>query len=227
MSRRTPCLISGAQFTIPPCRGPSFGCSYQERGSAGLQGKMRRDASTVAHTRNTHQPNFNSRTATLLPFAMFSPPTPASSPLAHLGSKSTLINKHELFHPAQSSPLSGPSSPTSTTIARRKRQYKSHGSSRSAVAPLNLLGVLEDTPQKQFLRDRFRARCLEQAKEGRGRAVRNRRKSNSGDGSSSDGFDIDSDFAMEEENEDNLDDEVRPTYLTLRKLSLDYSSTVA
>jgi len=49
----------------------------------------------------------------------------------------------------------------------------------------------------------------------------------SGDGSSSDGFEIDSDFAMEDENEDNLDDEVRPTYLGLPQLSLDYSFTDA
>ncbi|KAF8590733.1 hypothetical protein K439DRAFT_1627473 [Ramaria rubella] len=134
---------------------------------------------------------------------MFPALTPSSSPLSRYGSKSSY--DPQLYQPSRSSPLSATSSPTHN-VQRRRRQYKSQTSLRSLPAA-NLLGGLVDTPQKEFLRERFKARCLERAKEGRKRAVQKSRDDSSENGSSSDGYG-DGDYVMDDEDEDVCNDEI-------------------
>ncbi|KAF8526614.1 hypothetical protein BU17DRAFT_82746 [Hysterangium stoloniferum] len=132
---------------------------------------------------------------------MLSSSPPHSSPLARRNIKP---KPPRMYQPRHSSPLSPLSSPTNDVQNRRKRQYKSQSSSYS----LPKLNIGDDTPQKQFLRERFKARCLERAKESRARAVRKYRGDSSDVGS--DGFDIEGDLAMEEEDGygDVFDDEI-------------------
>jgi hypothetical protein len=130
----------------------------------------------------------------------------ASSPLARLGSKNP-GRQYQLCQPGQSSPLSTSPSPTYNVQARRKRQYKSQTPSRSSLPTASLLSTFEDTPQKQFLRNRFKAHCLERARKGRGRTVQTAREVSFAAGSSSDGFDMDDD-GMDDGDENVLNDEV-------------------
>ncbi|KAF8495029.1 hypothetical protein JB92DRAFT_3147043 [Gautieria morchelliformis] len=130
----------------------------------------------------------------------------ASSPLAHLSSKNP-SRQYQLYQPGQSSPLLASSSPTYNVQARRKRQYKSQSSSRPSLPTPNLISTFEDTPQKQFLRERFKAHCLERARKGRGRTVQTAREASFAAGTSSDGFDMDDDV-MDEGDENILNDEI-------------------
>lgn len=131
----------------------------------------------------------------------------ASSPLARLRSGNP-SRPLQMYQPGQSSPLSGSSSPTYSADTRRKRQYKPQGPSRSSLPTPCLLGAFEDTPQKMFLRERFKAHCLERARKGRGRTVQTRREIRYANESSSDGFDVDDDV-MDEGDDGVLNDEVR------------------
>lgn len=72
-----------------------------------------------------------------------------------------------------------------------------------------------EDPQKQFLRERIKAKCLERAKKARARAVKKRRYTGYSD-RSSDGFDMDDegngmdddDDTEEEDDDDIMGDEV-------------------
>ena len=124
--------------------------------------------------------------------------SPSSSPLGHR-SKNT-SGKWQLYQPNHSSPLSS----TQRAQSRRKAQFKSQERGRVASASV----TTDDSPQKRFLRDRFKAQCLERAKENRAKAIQIGR--DRADGSmSSDGFDMDGDSAMGDEDGDIFDDDVR------------------
>lgn len=69
------------------------------------------------------------------------------------------------------------------------------------------MGAFEDTSQKQFMRERLRAHCLERARNGRARAVQKRRDLSAANGSSSDGFE-EVDAFMDDGDEDVVNDEV-------------------
>ncbi|KII84613.1 hypothetical protein PLICRDRAFT_80017, partial [Plicaturopsis crispa FD-325 SS-3] len=116
--------------------------------------------------------------------------------------------------PLNSSPLASPkSSPTADAHARRRSQYKSRlpSTPASIAAPIftssstrkrtgaNSTPFTNEDPQKAFLRDRFKARCVERARNAREEKVRGKRSS--GFDSSSDGFDMD--MAGDEEEEDD------------------------
>jgi hypothetical protein len=129
----------------------------------------------------------------------------ASSPLSRLGPSNS--SRHpQMYQPGHSSPLSASSSPTNNVQARRKGQYKSQSSSRSSLPTPKLLFSFEDTPQKRFLRERFK-HCLERAKKGRARTVQAGREPSSANGGSSDGFEDDDDV-MDEGGDDVFNDEV-------------------
>ncbi|KAH0834966.1 hypothetical protein J3R83DRAFT_10675 [Lanmaoa asiatica] len=89
--------------------------------------------------------------------------------------------------PVNSSPLASPSysSPTHEAQERRRAQYKSMASA-SYRSPVNLASAkllfrsgsqTSEDPQKNFLRERFQARCREHARKLRDRAVNSRRSS--------------------------------------------------
>ena len=65
-----------------------------------------------------------------------------------------------------------------------------------------------EAPRKAVLRDRFKARCIERAQKDRARKISGRRGLSSD--ASSDGIDADMDIGEEEEEEEFLNDEVRP-----------------
>ncbi|GJJ10221.1 hypothetical protein Clacol_004447 [Clathrus columnatus] len=131
--------------------------------------------------------------------------SPGSSPLGSRGTKTSLLR--HLHSPEHSSPLRNALTPSpipntnsssSTLRDRRKKQYKSHTSSRYSA-------TFDDSPVKLLLRDQFKAHCLERAREKRGKTVKKIRGSNHP--FSSDGFDMEGDFDMDEdadEDEDNL-----------------------
>lgn len=155
-----------------------------------------------------------------------------SSPSFHLPSTPSPKNHRYpgLGHqPFSSSPLASPSnqSQVSVTQARRHSQYKSRtprtpsNSLRSGLGGSRCSGgiLLEggdgststEAPQKTFLREKFKARCLERAQKARERAIRGRRWSDP----SSDGFDDAMDCEGEEEDDESvMQDEVRwlPTF---------------
>ena len=128
-----------------------------------------------------------------------------SSPLAR--TRPNISGRHpQMYQPSHSSPLSASSSsPTYNAQARRKSQYKTQASSRSSLPTPKLLFSFEETPQKQFLRERFK-HCLERAKKGRAQAVQMSRGLGSARGSS-DGFEED-DNDMDDGGEDVYNDEV-------------------
>ncbi|KIK40396.1 hypothetical protein CY34DRAFT_807251 [Suillus luteus UH-Slu-Lm8-n1] len=89
--------------------------------------------------------------------------------------------------PLASSPLASPkSSPVVAAQARRQAQYKSRvtSSSRSATTQLPCTEAGSKTPenpQKTFLRERFKARCLERAQKQRHDKVQKQRSCSSSD----------------------------------------------
>ena len=134
------------------------------------------------------------------------------------------------FQPLHSSPLND----SSPSFTRRRLQYKSqisHSSTlpspltsrRTRSTPSNGTSTphglsRHDTrhhfphpedPQKQFLRERMRARCFERVQEARARAVKQRRYTGYSD-RSSDGFDMDedNDDEGEEKDDDIMSEEV-------------------
>ncbi|KAG1867193.1 hypothetical protein DFJ58DRAFT_679188 [Suillus subalutaceus] len=105
--------------------------------------------------------------------------------------------------PLASSPLASPkSSPVAAAQARRQAQYKARvtSSSRSAAQlPCTFAGSnTPENPQKTFLRDRFKARCLERAQKQRHDKVQKQRTH-----SSSDVF-FDSEMDCDEDEDDEL-----------------------
>ncbi|EJD05465.1 uncharacterized protein FOMMEDRAFT_17759 [Fomitiporia mediterranea MF3/22] len=129
--------------------------------------------------------------------------------------------------PASSSP--GPISPVSEVQARRRGQYKSRLPTTSSIPsmrsgarfrkgptrpiPFNLGPVTADAGQAAFLRERFKADCLERARRAREKGLARRRASASSD-ASSDGLDVDMnvDSGEDDEADDNynsgFDDEL-------------------
>ncbi|KAG2140695.1 hypothetical protein DEU56DRAFT_798284 [Suillus clintonianus] len=89
--------------------------------------------------------------------------------------------------PLASSPLASPkSSPVVAAQARRQAQYKTRatGSSRSATNQLPCTqsgSQTPENPQKSFLRDRFKARCLERAQKQRHDKVQKQRTASGSD----------------------------------------------
>jgi hypothetical protein len=65
-----------------------------------------------------------------------------------------------------------------------------------------------EEPQKAFLRERFRARCLERAARARAKKIKGKRFVGESEGSS-DGYDETMDCENEEGDEDMMQDEVR------------------
>ena len=133
--------------------------------------------------------------------------------------------RHPLsYKPLNSSPLvDSPTnySPLSAAQARRKSQYKpliptpplfsrSSSSSRRSVSTPSC--SVEADPQKSFLRDRLKARCIERAVKAREKAIRGKR-SLSLNGPSSDDYHMDDD--EEEDDDDIMQDEVRFLALAL------------
>jgi hypothetical protein len=151
-----------------------------------------------------------------------SPSTPTHrgfASFAHTPTKSS-----PLAYPADSSPVL---SPTSVAQERRRSQYKAAAlstpfanqigsssrreSTNSAPPPrLELPGLAEEAPGKRFLRERFRARCLERALKDRERKISGKRRASDW---SSDGpeemMDYDDDDDEEDEDESMLNDAVR------------------
>ena len=121
----------------------------------------------------------------------------------------------ETYQPIHSSPLAeSPRSSPVISAQRRRSGYK------TLIPPISLfnanandlVGSTEE-PQKAFLRERFKARCLERAKKDRERARRRVSGSRSSDGSISGGSsDGDAEMESEDEGEDEetmMEDEVR------------------
>lgn len=65
--------------------------------------------------------------------------------------------------------------------------------------------IAEEPPHKAFLRERFKARCLERAVKARERAIRGKRLKSE---VSSDGFDFDEGMDCDEEDEDEVDEDI-------------------
>jgi len=112
--------------------------------------------------------------------------------------------------PLASSPLASPkSSPVVAAQARRQAQYKARvtSSSRSAASqfPCTQSGSkTPENPQKTFLRDRFKARCLERAQKQRHDKVQKQRTPSSSDVF----FDCEMDCDEDEDDELVMQDEV-------------------
>ncbi|KAI0938667.1 hypothetical protein AcV5_000294 [Taiwanofungus camphoratus] len=125
---------------------------------------------------------------------------------------------------ASSSPPSPTSSPGADAQARRRAQYKSQAHSSptalrtrqsqkrrvtvGGIMPLNLKedegGVpTEEAPRKAFLRERFRARCIERAQKDRERKIKGKRHASSD--ASSDGDDL---MGEDEDEETIINDEL-------------------
>jgi hypothetical protein len=143
----------------------------------------------------------------------------SSSPVHFPSSPSPLY--HNLTRqPLNSSPLSPRSSPAATQ-ARRRLSYKSHVPSSPTPSRIftsrslsSGTAKLPEDPQKTFLREKFKARCLERAVKAREAAVRKRRWSESD--ASSDGFQIDcEDDEMDDDDDTVMQDEVRHVYMIL------------
>jgi len=85
-----------------------------------------------------------------------------------------------------------------------------------------------EDPQKQFLRERIKAKCLERAQKARARAVKNRRYTGYSD-RSSDGFEMDDDEDEEENDDDIMGDELfrRIMAQTNRKMNHNYRLSYA
>jgi len=115
----------------------------------------------------------------------------------------------------RSSPLA--ESPKSSPVISAQRRKSSYKIGFPLTSPFDIKagsssGTTEE-PQKAFLRERFRARCFEQAKKDRERARRRVNSSRSSDGSASGGSsdgDAEMDSEEEEVDEDTMmQDEVR------------------
>ncbi|KAG1726399.1 hypothetical protein EDB19DRAFT_1752569 [Suillus lakei] len=112
--------------------------------------------------------------------------------------------------PLASSPLASPkSSPVLAAQARRQAQYKARvtSSSRSASTQLPCAQAGSKTPenpQKTFLRDRFKARCLERAQKQRHDKVQKQRTHSSSDVF----FDSEMDCDEDEDDEFVMQDEL-------------------
>jgi hypothetical protein len=139
----------------------------------------------------------------------------SSSPL-HFPSSPSPMYRNLTHQPLNSSPLASPelSSPVALAQSRRRLSYKSRVPSTPTPSRIftnhSSSGVsvkASEDPQKEFLRERFKARCLERAVKAREAAVRKRRWSESE--ASSDGFDINcEDDDMEDDDETVMQDEV-------------------
>ncbi|KDR72740.1 hypothetical protein GALMADRAFT_252956 [Galerina marginata CBS 339.88] len=153
-----------------------------------------------------------------------------SSPLSYYPQTPSGSRNPLQFRPLNSSPLvespgSPKTSPVAAAQARRKSQYKAHtpttpllsrgflgarGPTRrtpsAASNPSSYLGgSVESDPQKVFLRDRLKARCLERAVKAREQAIRGKRRGHLNEPSSDDQPMDDDD---EEDDEDIMQDEL-------------------
>ncbi|KAL1743958.1 hypothetical protein HDZ31DRAFT_83065 [Schizophyllum fasciatum] len=153
-----------------------------------------------------------STTASLVP-----PRTPPSS--------SRLQTHRPPYQPLNSSPLANGAEPVplGQRSGRRRLQYKATGpttpsNARTPLPPsasgggsvflsggsgsrkLFVNSSPSEDPQKAFLRDRFRTKCLERAAQARRRSINKRRYASSEP--SSDGFDLDQDMEDDDEEED-------------------------
>ncbi|KAG5652640.1 hypothetical protein H0H81_004252 [Sphagnurus paluster] len=131
------------------------------------------------------------------------------------------------YRPANSSPLASPSTPKiSPVAARRRNQFKTRtpstpisSSSRtyfnaravgSSGGPVfgsggSVATPTAEDPQKTFLRQKFKAKCLERATKAREKAIKGRRYHNE---TSSDGFDESMDDDDEEDDDSIMQDEL-------------------
>lgn len=116
-------------------------------------------------------------------------------------------------------PSSSPSSTRTrhTSSSRTRSVPSSSGSTNTILSPSTSHHVTyapfnhPEDPQKQFLRERLKAKCLDRAQKARARAVKKRRYTGYSD-RSSDGFDVDdqgggSNRMDDEEDEDDEDDD--------------------
>lgn len=125
--------------------------------------------------------------------------------------------------PINSSPLA--ESPRSSPIVLAQRRRSSYKTPFAPLINASTSGSSED-PQKAFLRERFKAKCIERAKRDRDRALRRRDSRGSLSGGSSDvddGADVEpKDVDMDDDADDEesfLQDEVRNS-LELCKLTI-------
>jgi hypothetical protein len=139
----------------------------------------------------------------------------SSSPL-HFPSSPSPAYRNLTHQPLNSSPLASPELSSPVALAQRRRSsYKSRVPSTPTPSRIftnhslssGSTKTVED-PQREFLRERFKARCFERAVKAREAAVRKRRWSESE--ASSDGVDINcEDDDMEDDDETVMQDEVR------------------
>lgn len=121
----------------------------------------------------------------------------------------------QTYQPIHSSPLA--ESPKSSPVISAQRRKSSYKTGLPLTSPFSIktgssAGTNEE-PQKAFLRERLRARCIERAKKdrekARGRVTSSRSSDGSASGGSSDG-DAEMDSEEEEVDEDTMmQDEVR------------------
>ncbi|KZP03552.1 hypothetical protein FIBSPDRAFT_807695 [Athelia psychrophila] len=134
----------------------------------------------------------------------FSPSTPGPSTRLY---PSLSVQTHQ---PVHSSPLAeSPCSSPVLSSQRRRSSYKATFAPISAFkyAPGKAHTIPED-PQKAFLRERFKTRCIERARQDREKALRRVSRRRSVDGSISGGSsDGDADADMDSEGEDEDEDE--------------------
>lgn len=158
----------------------------------------------------------------------------SSSPLLQLPSTPLSRPSHRYpllghgYQPLNSSPLAPPSPPKSSPIvaaqARRRLQFKARtpstpvaSSSRTfpstgSVTPTtrrslftgSVSASVQDS-QKEFLREKFKARCFQRAVRAREKAIRGKRYASE---ASSDGFDDSMDYDEEEDDDAIMQDEV-------------------
>ncbi|KAG1771990.1 hypothetical protein EV702DRAFT_1134966 [Suillus placidus] len=130
------------------------------------------------------------------------PSTPGRSGSSYYSARS--------HQPLASSPLASPkSSPVVAAQARRQAQYKARVTSSSTSATTQFLctqaGIkTPENPQKTFLRDRFKARCLERAQKQRHDKVQKQRTRSSSDVF----FDSEMDCDEDEDDEFVMQDEL-------------------
>lgn len=105
-----------------------------------------------------------------------------------------------------------PVSPSTSrqTLSSRTRSVSSSGSTSTITASSRQITRPQfnhpEDPQKQFLRERIKAKCLERAQKARARAVKQRRYTGYSD-RSSDGFDMDDDAQMDDDDEEEENDD--------------------
>ncbi|CCM04744.1 uncharacterized protein FIBRA_06934 [Fibroporia radiculosa] len=159
------------------------------------------------------------------PILLSSPSTPSRSPRFHNVSWSNPPHNSSPLACDTSSPVS---SPGADAFARRRGQYKQHTASSPTATRLGkppkrrvtLGGELpsssrgisqaaavptEEAPRKAFLRERFRARCLERSQKDRERKIKGRRCAQSDTSSDGDDEVMDNE---EEDDEEFINDEL-------------------